>query len=234
MPPVDLGQLPGQVAGALVARCRHERRADLAQVILEDRQRPRKPMRSQPLGDHRRRHLGVLTQQRGDLLVERRQLGRHRRPLVARRLGQPQQPIHGGAAHAEPDGDRLLAQPLDMVEAVDLGPVVHGIHPCSSSSTPGRLQASTVPSTQSGVQVSTVVRCSALGRRRHYDQVLRLPFDAPRWVALIFLGVLAADGPTWYVAFQGLLGVLQFAIGLAMVAGYRRAGVWEPSSWCGR
>jgi hypothetical protein len=47
-------------------------------------------------------------------------------------------------------------------------------------------------------------------------------------------GVLAADGPTWYVAFQGLLGVLQFAIGLAMVAGYRRAGVWEPSSWCGR
>jgi hypothetical protein len=53
-------------------------------------------------------------------------------------------------------------------------------------------------------------------------------------VALIFLGVLAADGPTWYVAFQGLLGVLQFAIGLAMVAGYRRAGVWEPSSWCGR
>lgn len=103
-----------------------------------------------------------------------------------------------------------------------------------------------------------------------YDQVLRLPSDSPRWVALIFLGVLAvfigllaigvlrrwrwcfwlilvaflagvlrvpvaglqltgvlaADGPTWYVAFQGLLGVLQFAIGLAMVAGYRRAGVW--------
>jgi chromate transport protein ChrA len=96
-----------------------------------------------------------------------------------------------------------------------------------------------------------------------YDQALRLGSDSPRWVALIFLavlavgvlrrwrwtfwlilvaflagvlrvpvagleltGVLAADGPTWYVAFQGLLGVLQFAIGLAMVAGYRRAGVW--------
>jgi hypothetical protein len=39
-------------------------------------------------------------------------------------------------------------------------------------------------------------------------------------------GVLAADGPTWYVVFQGVLGVLQFAIGLAMVAGYLRAGVW--------
>jgi hypothetical protein len=51
--------------------------------------------------------------------------------------------------------------------------------------------------------------------------VLRVP------VAILQLTeVLAADGPTWYVAFQGLLGVLQFAIGLAMVAGYRRAGVW--------
>src|SRR5215207_8475793 len=39
-------------------------------------------------------------------------------------------------------------------------------------------------------------------------------------------GVLEADGPRWYVTFQGLLGVLQFAIGLAMVAGYRRAGIW--------
>jgi hypothetical protein len=51
--------------------------------------------------------------------------------------------------------------------------------------------------------------------------VLRVP------VAILQLtGVLAADGPTWYLVFQGLLGVLQFAIGLAMVAGYRRSGVW--------
>src|SRR6266508_3313834 len=51
--------------------------------------------------------------------------------------------------------------------------------------------------------------------------VLRVP------VAILQLtGILAADGPSWYIVFQGLLGVLQFAIGLAMVAGYRRAGVW--------
>jgi hypothetical protein len=43
---------------------------------------------------------------------------------------------------------------------------------------------------------------------------------------LELIGVLAADGPTWYVVFQGLLGVLQFAIGLAMVASYRRGDVW--------
>lgn len=52
--------------------------------------------------------------------------------------------------------------------------------------------------------------------------VLRVPV-----AGLQLSGVLAADGPTWYVVFQGLLGVLQFAIGLAMVAGYRRAGIWR-------
>jgi len=52
-------------------------------------------------------------------------------------------------------------------------------------------------------------------------RVLRVPV-----AGLQLTGVLAADGPTWYVVFQGLLGVLQFAIGLAMVAGYRRAGIW--------
>jgi hypothetical protein len=51
--------------------------------------------------------------------------------------------------------------------------------------------------------------------------VLRVP------VAILQLtGVLAAPGPSWYVVLQGLLGVVQFAIGLVMVAGYRRAGVW--------
>ncbi len=51
--------------------------------------------------------------------------------------------------------------------------------------------------------------------------VLRVP------VAILQLtGVLAADGPAWYVVFQGLIGVVQVVIGLAMVAGYRRAGVW--------
>ena len=39
-------------------------------------------------------------------------------------------------------------------------------------------------------------------------------------------GVLPRVGPTWYELFQTLLGVVQFLIGLAMLAGYRRAGVW--------
>jgi hypothetical protein len=43
---------------------------------------------------------------------------------------------------------------------------------------------------------------------------------------LQLMGILTADGPRWYVIFQGLLGVVQVAIGLATVADHRRAGVW--------
>jgi hypothetical protein len=53
--------------------------------------------------------------------------------------------------------------------------------------------------------------------------VLRVP------VAILQLtGVLPATTPTWYVMFQGLIGLAQVAIGLAMLAGYRRSGVWGP------
>lgn len=39
-------------------------------------------------------------------------------------------------------------------------------------------------------------------------------------------GVLAPAGPTWYVVFQALLGLVQVAVGLLMLAGYRRSGSW--------
>jgi hypothetical protein len=51
--------------------------------------------------------------------------------------------------------------------------------------------------------------------------VLRVPV-----ASLQLTGVLPADVPTWYVTFQGVIGLAQLAIGLAMLAGYRRAGVW--------
>ncbi|MDQ3811314.1 MAG: hypothetical protein M3336_13585 [Chloroflexota bacterium] len=44
--------------------------------------------------------------------------------------------------------------------------------------------------------------------------------------ALELLGVLPSSGPTWYVAVQGLIGLAQVAIAVAMVFDYRRAGVW--------
>ncbi len=51
--------------------------------------------------------------------------------------------------------------------------------------------------------------------------VLRVPASA-----LQLTGVLRADAPTWYVLLQALIGLVQLAIGLAMLAAYRRAGAW--------
>jgi hypothetical protein len=39
-------------------------------------------------------------------------------------------------------------------------------------------------------------------------------------------GRLAADGPTWYVVFQGCVGVVQFVIALVMITDYRHHGRW--------
>ena len=43
---------------------------------------------------------------------------------------------------------------------------------------------------------------------------------------LQLLGVLPSGGPTWYVLLQASFGLVQFAIGLAMLAGFRKAGPW--------
>jgi hypothetical protein len=51
--------------------------------------------------------------------------------------------------------------------------------------------------------------------------VLRVPM-----AALQFAGLIAAGDPTWYVILQTVVGVIQFAIALAMLTGYRRSGVW--------
>ena len=51
--------------------------------------------------------------------------------------------------------------------------------------------------------------------------VLRVPATE-----LTLEGVLPADGPSWYVVYQGFLGLVQFAIALLMLTGYRRVGTW--------
>ena len=44
--------------------------------------------------------------------------------------------------------------------------------------------------------------------------------------ALELAGILPLQGPAWYVVLQGVIGVIQVAIGIAMIAGYRRGGPW--------
>ncbi|HVC76072.1 MAG TPA: hypothetical protein VND96_06085 [Candidatus Micrarchaeaceae archaeon] len=44
--------------------------------------------------------------------------------------------------------------------------------------------------------------------------------------ALQLVGMNANQGPEWYVLLQLVVGLIQFVIALAMLAGYRKAGVW--------
>ncbi len=51
--------------------------------------------------------------------------------------------------------------------------------------------------------------------------VLRVPASL-----LQLAGMMAATGPVWYEAFQGVIGIVQLVIALAMFSGYRKAGIW--------
>lgn len=44
--------------------------------------------------------------------------------------------------------------------------------------------------------------------------------------ALQLAGIAPSQGPPWYVVLQAVVGLIQFVIALAMLAGYRKAGVW--------
>jgi hypothetical protein len=51
--------------------------------------------------------------------------------------------------------------------------------------------------------------------------LLRLPASV-----LELTGILPTAGPTWYTLLQAAIGLVQFAIGLGMLVGFRKAGVW--------
>lgn len=44
--------------------------------------------------------------------------------------------------------------------------------------------------------------------------------------ALQLAGIMPRQDPDWYVVLQAVVGLIQFVIALAMLAGYRKAGVW--------
>jgi hypothetical protein len=44
--------------------------------------------------------------------------------------------------------------------------------------------------------------------------------------ALQLAGIVPNQGPAWYAVFQAVVGLIQFAIALAMLVGYRKSGVW--------
>ena len=56
--------------------------------------------------------------------------------------------------------------------------------------------------------------------------VLRVPASV-----LELMGALPSAGPAWYTLVQAAVGLVQFAIGLAMLSGLRRGGVWGAFAW---
>jgi len=44
--------------------------------------------------------------------------------------------------------------------------------------------------------------------------------------ALELAGTIPLQGPAWYAVLQGVIGAVQFVIGIAILMGYRRNGVW--------
>ena len=44
--------------------------------------------------------------------------------------------------------------------------------------------------------------------------------------AIQLAGIVPRQGPVWDVVLQAVVGLIQFVIALAMLAGYRKAGVW--------
>jgi hypothetical protein len=51
--------------------------------------------------------------------------------------------------------------------------------------------------------------------------VVRVPASA-----LQLAGIVPIQGPAWYVVLQAVVGLIQFVIALAMLAGYRKTGIW--------
>ena len=58
--------------------------------------------------------------------------------------------------------------------------------------------------------------------------VVAFTFGIVRVIAsgLQLVNVLPSAGPAWYSGLQGMIGVIQFLIALAMISGYRKGGVW--------
>jgi hypothetical protein len=51
--------------------------------------------------------------------------------------------------------------------------------------------------------------------------IVRVPTSA-----LQLAGIMPRQDPAWYLVLQAVVGLIQFVIALAMLAGYRKAGAW--------
>ena len=94
---IELQQLAGPIDRALIGPPALEQRPDLTQVVIEDRLCPGMPQRLDQLADALAGDPRIVLQQAVDLVLERVELRRSRRALIAGRALAPQRATHGVA-----------------------------------------------------------------------------------------------------------------------------------------
>jgi hypothetical protein len=129
LPQVELAEHARAVARALEgARSGQEERAQLAQVVVQDRLASRVALLCDQLADPPAGQTGVVAKQPPDLLRERLELRGPARAAVAGRLARAQRPADGVAITPGRARDLLDRQPGDEVHPPDLRPLLHPDH----------------------------------------------------------------------------------------------------------
>jgi hypothetical protein len=103
-------------------------RPDLAQIVVEDRLAAVVAERLDQLADALARQPRVLLQEAPDLVLERIELRRPRRALVARRPLAPQRTADSVAVVAGAPHDLVDRKPVDLLHPPDLRPAPHVEH----------------------------------------------------------------------------------------------------------
>jgi hypothetical protein len=129
LPEVELAERARPVLRALeAARAGQEERPHLAQVVVEDRLAALEALLFDQLPDPLAGQARLGAEQAVDLLLERVELGGAGWARVPRRPLGAERPADRVAIAPRAAGDLLDWQPLDEVQAADLGPLLHPDH----------------------------------------------------------------------------------------------------------
>src|SRR5215218_2672864 len=179
LPQIELADLPRPIDRALKRPRRVKQRPHLPQVVIDDRLAAIKAQRSDQLPDPLPRHPRVGLQQPVDLVLERIQLRRRRRPPIIRRRRCPQRCPDRVARHPRPPRKLPDRNAADEVLATQLSPALHVQQAPSTPNSitktkPGSPAIRTPPPPPEGGQLSTGGGGSVFTRRRQKAKAPRV------------------------------------------------------------